>query len=201
MVKFRFVGETGFDGNRCPKEHGTGEGRQHTRIERVAPRNKREAEFEKLYLESYGLVFGYVRSRVTCDADAEDIVAEAYLNAARSFSSFDPSRAKFSTWVVTIARNCMISHFRKERPVSSLDDAPQEAYAIEGGQKNVDDHDTAIRLLACLDDLSCQIVLLKYMDGMKNVDIARELQMKPSTVATKLANALAKMRGLAERSE
>ena len=134
------------------------------------------------------------------DADTEDIVAEAFLKAARSFSSFDPARAKFSTWVVTIAKNCMISHFRKKRPTTALDDVPQEACAVDGDQEAVENRNLAEQLLSCLDETERELVLYKYRDDMRNVDIARILGMNPSTVSTKLANALAKMRKAFERN-
>lgn len=158
----------------------------------------RELEFERLYLDSYGLVYGFVRGRMSSDADAEDVVAEAYLKAARSFASFDPARARFSTWVVAIAKNCMISHFRKEKPATTLDDVPESVAAVSGGQDAVEDRDLAYRLLSTLDDSERMLVLMKYHDGMRNVDIARELDLNPSTVSTKLAKALAKMREAAE---
>ena len=160
-----------------------------------------EREFEKLYLQSYELVYGFVRARMSSDVDAEDIVAEAYLKAARAFNRFDPSRAKFSTWVVTIARNCMITHFRKMRPTAGLDDVPESVVAAEGGQEAVDDRDLALRLLAILDDDERMIILLKYREGMRNMQIAEELDMNPSTVSTRVARALSKMRAYVEQGE
>ena len=157
-----------------------------------------EREFERLYLESYGLVYGYVRARVASDADAEDIVSEAFLKAARSFGSFDPSRAKFGTWVTAIAKNCMASHFRREKPSTPIEDVSQRELAVEGGQDAVDDALLAKQLIACLDDDERELVACKYRDGMRNVDIARELDMNASTVATMLSRALAKMRKFAE---
>ena len=145
-------------------------------------------------------MFGYVRSRMASDADAEDVVAEAFLKAARAFDRFDPARSKFSTWVVTIARNCMVSQFRKARPTATLDDVPESFAAVEGEQNAVADRDLALKLLSVLNDDEREIVLLKYREGMRNIDIATELGMNASTVSTKLAKALAKMRKEAEGS-
>ena len=154
--------------------------------------------FEQLYLESYNLVYSYIRPRMACEADAQDIVAEAYLKAARSFDSFDPTRAKFSTWVITIARNCMISFFRKAHPTLALDDVSElhapDSMHVEDDQDAFVNRDTALRLLAALTDEEREVVLLKYQEDMRNVDIARTLGMNASTVSTKLATALAKMR-------
>lgn len=163
-------------------------------------RDAAEREFERLYLDSYGLVYGYVRARMGSDSDAEDVVAEAYLKAARAFGGFDPARSKFSTWMVTIARNCMISHFRRERVHSVLDAVPESFAAVEGGQDAVDDRDLALRLLAVLSDEERELVLLKYREGLRNVDIAHELGMNASTVSTVLARAISKMRAVANES-
>ncbi len=157
-------------------------------------KSARERDFERLYLESYSTVYGWVRVRMSCDADAEDVVAEAFLNAARSFDSFDPSRAKFSTWVTAIARNCMISHFRKQRPSTTLEDIPESLSAVSGGQDNVDDRLLVEKMLACLTDDERELIALKYREGLRNVEIAETLGMNPSTVATKLVRILAKMR-------
>ncbi len=173
---------------------------RHIQVTPLIQRKQQEREFERLYRESYGAVYGYVRVRMSSDADAEDIVSEAFLKAARSFSTFDPTRAKFGTWVTTIAKNCMISHYRRVKPTTALDDAPQEVYKVEGGQDNVDNLLLAKQLLAHLDDDERVLIALKYRDGLRNVDIARELNMNASTVATVLARALAKMRAQVERS-
>ena len=93
-----------------PVRASGGEGRRGRAVD-----PEREREFERLYRESYGLVYNYVRMRMGGADDAEDVVAEAYLKAARSFGAFDPARAKFSTWVVRIAANCMNDRWRRAR--------------------------------------------------------------------------------------
>lgn len=178
---------------------GTGREAQHTRTVSQASKVDLERKFEQLYRESFELVYGYVRSNMPSNTDAEDIVAEAYLKAARSFASFNPKRAKFSTWVVTIARNCMVSHFRKERPTVAIDDIPESIASVKGEHDAVDDRDLANRLLAILDDEERQIVLMKYREDMRNVDIARELDMNASTVSTVLSRAMSKMRAKVSR--
>ena len=143
-------------------------------------------------------MYGWVRVRMPSDADAEDIVSEAYLKAARAFSSFDPKRAKFGTWVTAIARNCMVSHFRKQRPVVALEDAPESVFAQDGHEDAACGLATVKQLLACLEDDERELVAMKYHEGMRNVEIANELGINQSTVSTKLARALSKMRGVAE---
>lgn len=163
--------------------------------------DKREAqEFTRLYRESYSKVYGYVRRRMGGDAATEDVVADAYLLAARSFHQFDPSRAQFSTWVIRIAINCMVSHYRKERPVAPLDELPESVITWEDESDSIDDHELVVRLLGVLDERDRQLILLKYRDNLRNVEIADRLGLNPSTVSTVLSRAVAKMREAYERS-
>ena len=164
---------------------------------KFARQSSPEREFERLYRESYELVYNYVRVRMGDAHAAEDVVAEAYLKAARSFGSFDPERAKFSTWVVRIASNCMSDRYRRSRSASALDDVPEAALSQPGGQERVADRDLVDRLLGCLEPEERNLVAMKYREGYRNVEIAAELGMNPSTVASRLARALEKMRDAA----
>lgn len=150
-------------------------------------------------MESYGMVYNYVRVRMAGDDAVEDVVAEAFLQAARHFGDYDPTRAKFSTWVVKIASNAMISHWRKSRPTTTLEDVPDRLVAQPAEQENLADRDLVDLLLGTLDETERQIVVMKYREGYRNVEIASELGMNASTVSTKLANALSKMRFVARQ--
>ena len=168
------------------------------RPERRRSAGARQGEFERLYLKSYGLVYNYVRFRMDDDAAAEDVVAEAFLKAARSFDSFDPNRAKFSTWVTAIAKNCMISYYRKERPTVALEDVSEAEWALADHQTEVEDADLVKRLLATLDGEERELIVRKYQAGLSNKEIAAELDMNPSTVSTKVARILSKLRNTVE---
>ena len=163
---------------------------------RLSERDLEKREFRRLYQESYSVVYNYVRYRMASD-EAEDIVSEAFMLAARSFRSFDPSRAKFSTWVIKIANNCMNTYYRRERPTVDVDEiAP--ILVSEGSEEDViDDRALVDRLLGVLDDDERELVVLKFREDMRNVDIAQQLGMNASTVSTLLSRAVAKMRAAA----
>ena len=109
-----------------------------------------------------------LREQMT-DAAAEDIVAEAYLLAARSFHRYDPKLALFSTWVIRIAINCMASHYRKEHPLASLDDLPEWSSSQIDEQAVVDDRELVNQLLGELDERDRILVLMKYRDGKRKI--------------------------------
>jgi RNA polymerase sigma-70 factor (ECF subfamily) len=66
-------------------------------------------------------------------AMAEDVTQEAFLKAFRAIASYR-GQAKFSSWLLRIARNCAIDAYRKTRremPVPDQDELP----AIDAGSR------------------------------------------------------------------
>lgn len=160
----------------------------------------RAAEFERLYRESYPMVYGRVLFRMCDEEAARDVTAEAFLRAARFFKRFDSSKAKFSTWVNAIAQNCIVDYYRKSRNYTPIEAVPESAFVSdEDHAGSVADADLAHRLLGMLDEEDREIVFMKYCEERTNAEIACTLDMNPSTVATRVQRALAKMRAVVER--
>ncbi len=77
-------------------------------------------EFERLYQENLGLVYHYIYSHIGNRHEAEDLTADVFLKAARTF---DLSRAAHSsrTWLLLIARTTLADYWRvyyRSSPVS-----------------------------------------------------------------------------------
>lgn len=154
--------------------------------------------FELRYRESYPMVYNYVLRRMASREAAEDVVSEAYLHAARAYGRYDPARARFSTWVITIACNCMRDWWAAHPTTAPLEEIAEGAYAEDGEHDaGLADRDLVERLLRVLDDEERELVHLKYYEGRRNVEIAERLGMNASTISTKLARAMAKMRAAA----
>ncbi len=73
-----------------------------------------DTESFRLLVERYaGPVVGMIRN-VTGDArDCEDLAQDVFLAAFARLRTFDPARSRFSTWLLTIARNMSINLLRK----------------------------------------------------------------------------------------
>lgn len=154
-------------------------------------------DFERYYRESFSMVYNYIFRRVGNHATAEDVTSEAFLRAARYFSRFDPTRAKFSTWVISIANNCISDYFAKAPDNVNIDDIAEGAYAQESETDQIGDAELAAQLLATLDDEERKLVYLKYYEQLRNTEIAQIMGMNASTISTKLSRAMAKMRAVA----
>ena len=73
-----------------------------------------QKEFTKVYNDYKPIVMKVVKMRIKCDALAEDITADVFERVFKHLNTYDISKAKFNTWIITITHNAMIDHFRKE---------------------------------------------------------------------------------------
>lgn len=80
------------------------------------------AAFEHLYDRHDRRCFDFIRRMVAAsdEATCEDLHQEVWLAVARQARSFDAGKARFVTWLFTIARNKVMDHFRKSAGVGRL---------------------------------------------------------------------------------
>jgi RNA polymerase sigma-70 factor (TIGR02952 family) len=71
--------------------------------------------FGALYDRYLELVYRYVYYRVGAHALAEDITSETFLRALRRMNAFTWQGKDFGAWLVTIARNLVLDHFKSGR--------------------------------------------------------------------------------------
>lgn len=83
--------------------------------------------FSQLYRLYFPQVFTFINFRVSSREDAEDLANAVFEKALGAIDRYRPKPAQFSTWLYTIAKNCIIDHYRKRRlPV----DAEAEAEVV-----------------------------------------------------------------------
>lgn len=156
----------------------------------------KEQEFSRLYDESFRFVYNYLYSR-TFDAQlAEDLSSDAFMRAWDKFDSFDPTRAKFSTWVITIARNLMATHFRVVRGTTDIESVPEGMFSTSD-RDEISDRDQVKKLLATLGEEERELVYLRYWLELSASEIAKVTNSNPSTVRTRLHRAVGRMRNAA----
>jgi RNA polymerase sigma-70 factor (ECF subfamily) len=91
------------------------------------------AAFARLYDTHDRHCFDFIRRLLGApdDATAEDLHQEVWLAVARSAASFDPGKARFVTWLFTIARNKVMDHFRRTPGVVHLVPGPDDEEAAD----------------------------------------------------------------------
>ena len=153
------------------------------------------ADFEALYRESFQKVYNYAYYRVLDPELAEDLTSVVFMKAIDNFDRFDPSKAKFSTWVMRIAHNTVIDHYRTRKVNAPLENLCEREPSCEDEYPALDERaEEVARLLSFISEEDRELVFLKYYENKRNVEIAQMLDMNPTTVATRLRRALATMR-------
>jgi RNA polymerase sigma-70 factor (ECF subfamily) len=126
-------------------------------------------------------------------AEAEDVLQEVFLQVWQQARTFDASRGRAFTWLVTLARSRAIDRLRaldsRDRTARrSAEDAPPQAEREEGAD------DAALRseraevvrgALAELPEEQRQVLLLAYLDGMSQSEIAAAKGQPLGTVKTR----------------
>nr|WP_316643968.1 sigma-70 family RNA polymerase sigma factor [uncultured Roseateles sp.] len=97
--------------------------------------------FARLYDRYDRQVFGFIAKLLRRDSVslAEDLHQECWLAVAKGAASFDEGKARFVTWLFTIARNKVMDHYRADRSAA-------EQRADDLGLSLADFSDTLSRL-------------------------------------------------------
>lgn len=158
------------------------------------------SQFADLYHEYFPKVFAYVYGRVQEKELALDIVSDVFEKAFIKQCSLR-SQDAFGSWLFTIARNEVASHWRKAKPTAK---AIQEA-AWEGelAQQPRSPEETLLHkerlanlslLLRQLPKREQEIIALKFDAELTNREIARVLNTSEVNVRVTIFRALRKLR-------
>lgn len=72
--------------------------------------------FAEFYDEHVWRVYGFFGYRLRSREEAEDLTQLTFERALKAWDRFDESHASANTWVMTIARNLLIDHYRRTVP-------------------------------------------------------------------------------------
>jgi RNA polymerase sigma-70 factor (ECF subfamily) len=158
----------------------------------------RDADWEALYAEQLPRVYNFFRYRVGHGPEAEDLTSLTFEKAWQARSRYRRDLAAFSTWLMAIARNVVVDHYRSRalRRTAPLEEAEglagpptPEALAVERS-----DAERLARMLGGLPDRERELIALKYGAGMTNRSIARLLKLTESNVGTILHRTIQRLR-------
>ena len=154
------------------------------------------ADWDALYADQLPRIYNFFRYRVGHGPEAEDLAAATFEKAWRHRGRYRRDLSAFSTWLMVIARNLAIDHYRRARPHVSLEHAEQ----LPAGETPEDiaekrsDAEKLSRLLAMLADRDRELLALRYGAGLTNREIARVSGLSESNVGTILHRAIAALR-------
>lgn len=160
-----------------------------------------ESAFARVYDRYSPILLGLLLRILRSRAEAEDVLQEVFLQVWQRAHSFDAERGRAFTWLVTLARSRAIDRLRsvgsRDRATkASAQDAQTESVAEGWADEAAVRAERAEAVRAALAELpeeQRQVLVLAYLEGMSQSEIAAAKNQPLGTVKTRTRSALRKL--------
>jgi RNA polymerase sigma-70 factor (ECF subfamily) len=133
-----------------------------------------------LYIRYSGNVYGYLRSIVRDDKEAEDLTQHVFLKLMTAIGKYQDQGVPFSGWLLRLARNVALDHLRRRRPTPT-----EEVFDAGSYSDDEDAREHARDLHAALDSLpeeQRQVMIMRHVVGLSPPEIAERMGRSESSV-------------------
>jgi RNA polymerase sigma-70 factor, ECF subfamily len=144
---------------------------QAARLTRLAVERAKEGDDEALrylYIRYSQNIYGYVRSIVRDDHEAEDVTQHVFAKLMTTISKYNDQGVPFFAWLLRLARNVAIDHLRANRATPVEDVICQDAEFDD----ELEDVLTIREALATLPADQREVVFLRHVVGLSPGEIA-----------------------------
>ena len=131
-----------------------------------------------LYVRYSNNIYGYVRSVVRDDHEAEDVTQHVFAKLITCLAKYDDRGVPFFAWLLRLARNVAIDHLRANRltPTETVIDPD-----VSSGN-DLDRAETVRAALATLPEEQRQVVFLRHVVGLTPGEIAERMGRSESSI-------------------
>jgi RNA polymerase sigma-70 factor (ECF subfamily) len=117
-------------------------------------------------------VYGYVRSIVRDEYEAEDVTQHVFAKLMTVIGKYEQRAVPFSAWILRLAHNAAIDHMRKRRAVPAAEVYGADERVPEGNE----DRSRELRnALATLPEEQRDVIVLRHVVGLSPTEIAERL--------------------------
>ena len=159
--------------------------------------------FSVFYDRYVNLIYSIAYNILGSQPLAEDVTQEVFLRIWRKIDSYDPAKAKISTWLSSITRNRAIDVARKNkyvnRQVSWADVSRNPGLTGDTPEARTELNLTRERVRAAMAQLPEEqrsALALAYFQGMTQKEIAEESGEPLGTIKTRVRLGMQKLRGI-----
>jgi len=161
---------------------------------------QQKQNFTDYYNQYKDKIFNYFWYRVNFNrALAEDLTADAFLKAFKSFNGFDHNRS-FQSWMYAIAKNHLLNYYRTANRETDLLTAEKMGVNELKKIENRLELERAFELINQLSEYHREVLLMRFSDGLDNREIAEILNKDEGAVRTQISRALEELRGQAHNA-
>ncbi|WP_394821358.1 RNA polymerase sigma factor [Pendulispora albinea] len=170
---------------------------RHARLLRASQSGDRAA-FRALYRALYEPVSGYVRRRVATQSEAEDVVAQVFLQWVAALPRIDAARGTVFAYVLGMARNLLADRARAARRPFDPEVLTQEASTVRDPHEaleEAEEHATLREHVAALPLEVRELLRLRYEEGLRYAEIAQIVGHGEAAVRQRISRAVRELRG------
>mgnify|MGYP001036753199 CR=1 FL=1 len=162
--------------------------------------------FAELYGHYVDGIYGYVLRRVGNESDAEDITARTFEKALGGIGGFKWKGASFCSWLVRIASNSVVDHYRREGKARMVDLEEVLPHLVgeddpTGGIEREEERRLLLEAMGGLPERYRVVIELKFVDELDNQIIAEMIGCNKGNLAVRLHRALKALRREVEKLE
>lgn len=160
-----------------------------------------EAALAEIYRRWSPVVFTLALRSLGDRGDAEDVTQRTFVSAWSSRSGYDQSKARLSTWLITIARRRIADTHEARRKVRELQEQMQRVTDPAAAVTGEIDLSETLLVASEMQQLSPdarQVMHLAFYDDLTHDEIARRLDMPLGTVKSHIRRSLSRMRARLE---
>jgi RNA polymerase sigma factor (sigma-70 family) len=156
-------------------------------------------DFAQIYNEHVWDVYGFFGYRVGSREEAEDLTQQTFEKAMRAWRRYDPRRARAKTWLLAIAHNLLIDHYRRGRGVREEPLADERTAEEHHGESPGADAGLGLSpeldaALSALGDRERELIALRFGGDLDGAQIARIMQISVDNVHQILSRSLRRLR-------
>lgn len=158
-----------------------------------------EESLEILYDRTSSLVFGLVLKILSNRQEAEEVLADVFLQIWDKAATYDPSRSKPASWILMISRSRSIDKLRsgsKRRSLTEQIDntTPDSKNDPEENSIAYEKRSMIQNAMKELSDNQKEAIELAYYFGMSQSEIAKEMDQPLGTVKSWIRFGMMKLR-------
>lgn len=161
-----------------------------TYIEKL--KNKDEEAFEYIYMKTKRAVYSVVFAIAKNHMAAEDIMQEVYMKMLSSIHQYK-ANTNFFNWLLQIAHHHAIDQYRKNKHQFNVDVNDFNQLLVSREIKP-DEEDLFMQMIERLDEDERIVVILKVVEELKHLEIAKILGKPLGTVLWIYQKAMRKLK-------
>jgi len=157
-----------------------------------------------LYNAYYSKIYKYTLYRVGDHSTAEDLVSEVFEKVLSKYYTYNPNKAKLSTWIFTIVNNTIINYHKKNQYCKKNQYGSQSVnlemveskYRLDDTIIEQELKEHLLKSIMGLDDRQRNVIALKFGANLTNREIAQIMDLTESNVGTILYRSLKRLKDI-----